>query len=379
MDSYTVQKGDTLGAIAKRLGLTVAELVRLNRDKIKDPNKIREGWTLKLRDAPPPSPPKQSGGPIKGKGGRGYILNYAEAGQPDEKIEKINPTSKFGRPASAVLKEKEWREGEEIKPEVKTPVEIAVIQPPAPPPPPKPAPKFGDTVFGKAHSYLDPVAVLSGNAGNPDFKPSAADYASTALWGLGGGSPKAQTLGITPRPPTPMAGTARDYAASQAAARGAPLDPNSPLQPTPAQVRRLNAAIKQRTKSGKAFDPGIDTNWGQPNVRTPEPVMPDPAKLSDRVPVGARERTVEAPKPIVVRAQDMKSWKDWRDSLRSASDNTVIIDGASDMGFLSDRVIITRGKGVGNKLDPEKVLDSFDPPVVTQAMFARILKHIGVK
>ncbi len=47
--TYTVQKGDSLSKIARRFGLTVAKLISLNSDLIKDPNRIEVGWVLKLK------------------------------------------------------------------------------------------------------------------------------------------------------------------------------------------------------------------------------------------------------------------------------------------------------------------------------------------
>ena len=44
---YTVKNGDTLGAIAKRYGVTVASLMKLN--SITDPNKIYIGNLLKIK------------------------------------------------------------------------------------------------------------------------------------------------------------------------------------------------------------------------------------------------------------------------------------------------------------------------------------------
>ena len=44
--TYKIKRGDTLGAIARRLGTTVKKLAELNG--IKDPNKIRAGASLKL-------------------------------------------------------------------------------------------------------------------------------------------------------------------------------------------------------------------------------------------------------------------------------------------------------------------------------------------
>jgi LysM repeat protein len=55
---YTVQRGDTLFAIARRFGTSVGALVWLNR--IADPNRIAVGQVLQLpgAPAPPPRPPQ---------------------------------------------------------------------------------------------------------------------------------------------------------------------------------------------------------------------------------------------------------------------------------------------------------------------------------
>lgn len=45
---YAIKRGDTLGAIAKKYGCTVAELVAANSDLIKNPNRIHIGWKLKI-------------------------------------------------------------------------------------------------------------------------------------------------------------------------------------------------------------------------------------------------------------------------------------------------------------------------------------------
>ena len=47
--TYTIQKGDSLSKIARRFGLTVAKLIALNQDLIKDPNRVEAGWVLKLK------------------------------------------------------------------------------------------------------------------------------------------------------------------------------------------------------------------------------------------------------------------------------------------------------------------------------------------
>lgn len=43
---YTTVKGDTLKKIAKKFGTSIEVLMKLNRDKIKDKNKIGIGWEL---------------------------------------------------------------------------------------------------------------------------------------------------------------------------------------------------------------------------------------------------------------------------------------------------------------------------------------------
>ena len=46
--TYTVQAGDTLWAIARKCGCSVAEIVSLNRELIRDPALIYSGWELKV-------------------------------------------------------------------------------------------------------------------------------------------------------------------------------------------------------------------------------------------------------------------------------------------------------------------------------------------
>ena len=49
--TYTVKKGDTLGALAKKYGCTVAEIMEANSDLIKNPNRIYMGWQIKIPQA----------------------------------------------------------------------------------------------------------------------------------------------------------------------------------------------------------------------------------------------------------------------------------------------------------------------------------------
>lgn len=406
MDTYTVKKGDTLSKIAKNLGIKLSDLIRFNKALIKNPDKIKIGWNLKLNEGPPP---EKAGGPVVGKGGRGYRITYEDSGEPEFKPKVVNPESDTGRKAGAPLKEEKWRKGKEIFEEVKTPVEIAVVAPPPPPPPPPPHKRtmfeqeygltqdqsFGDRAKIAAKAVLtDPQKLFATSMGYwgsklglDEGRTARGAYDVATLGGMagmaGGFGPRGVTAPAAPRAPTPMPGAARDYAAARAKPGG--LDPNAPIssqiKPTPAQEKRLAAAIKQRERGGKQFDPGIDTNYGHPNVREPSgPVLPPGEKLSPGKPVGTREfHVVDAPEPMVVRAQDMKTWKDWRDSLRAASDNTVVLDGASDLGFVADRVMIVGGKGGAVRIDPEKVLDSFDTPILNQSQFATMLKYLGIK
>ncbi|MCJ2153010.1 LysM peptidoglycan-binding domain-containing protein, partial [Bacillus subtilis] len=57
--TYTVKKGDTLSAIAKEHGVSVANLQSWNN--IKDPNKITVGQVLKLTESSGSSKPSSSG------------------------------------------------------------------------------------------------------------------------------------------------------------------------------------------------------------------------------------------------------------------------------------------------------------------------------
>ncbi|MBU2714478.1 LysM peptidoglycan-binding domain-containing protein, partial [Zooshikella harenae] len=71
-DPYVIQRGDTLGDLAKKHDTTVDEILKENKD-IKDPDKIYAGYELKIPGRKPegecPIPPK--GGPGTGGPGTG--------------------------------------------------------------------------------------------------------------------------------------------------------------------------------------------------------------------------------------------------------------------------------------------------------------------
>lgn len=46
--SYTVQRGDTLGEIGKRVGVAWRDIFEANRDQLDDPDKIQAGQTLRI-------------------------------------------------------------------------------------------------------------------------------------------------------------------------------------------------------------------------------------------------------------------------------------------------------------------------------------------
>jgi LysM repeat protein len=157
---YQIKQGDTLGAIAAQFGRTVEELARIN--KIANPNKIRAGASLAIPEegpaaaSPPPAPPPPP--PVEEIG---RIEPYGYEAPPPEPIDvEIVPEAelvshKFTMPSAQVVE--------------------------------KPEPGAYDVlgkVLDQARLYTDPVRVLSGNAGDPNFKPGFADYLSTALMGL---------------------------------------------------------------------------------------------------------------------------------------------------------------------------------------------------
>jgi LysM repeat protein len=53
---YTVQRGDSLAAIAQRFGVTWAVIIEANRQLIEDPNILVAGWQLLIPGVAPPAP-----------------------------------------------------------------------------------------------------------------------------------------------------------------------------------------------------------------------------------------------------------------------------------------------------------------------------------
>lgn len=402
MDTYTVQKGDTLGAIAKKFKMKLADLVKYNAALIKDPNKIKVGWNLKLNDGPPP---EKAGGPIKGKGGRGYTVTYEDTGKPDYKPKVVNPESPTGRKASAPLLEEKWRKGKEIFNEVKTPVEIAipVTKPHAPLHGPggvpvdeaeynrvmsgagrPPAPGLMAREFG-----TEPGAWVRGAMQDPNKFASTAFGSASEAFGLDPesgarlGNDMLTMVGMAgaggmPGPRMPRGTPARIEPTFNPEApnfgsvvRGPDNKFMQPVghrrEPTLPANKKPPITVNPATNK---FQKGVWPEGQNPNLKPYKGEKPEPSMGT---------RALDVKDPVVVRPNEMKSWKDWRDTLRGSANNTVIIDGASDLGFTADRVVITGGKGgkATAKLDPEKVLDSFDTPVLTPGMFARILKYVG--
>ena len=96
-EGYTVARGDTLSGIAKRLGVSVQELARIN--SIKDPNFIRAGDKLRLRD-PEPVEANAATAPDEGESPLAMKIREANArGNPSafEAVRNINYGNPFNQ------------------------------------------------------------------------------------------------------------------------------------------------------------------------------------------------------------------------------------------------------------------------------------------
>ena len=58
MATHIVKSSDTLSSIARKYNTTIAELQKLNADKIKNVDLIIDGWVLKVPDPAPAEPSK---------------------------------------------------------------------------------------------------------------------------------------------------------------------------------------------------------------------------------------------------------------------------------------------------------------------------------
>lgn len=482
-ETYKLQKGDTLSAVAKRLNMTLAQLLAINPQI----NTSVKNWDRKLKIGQeiitkPGPPPPESGGPIKGPGGRGYNMNYDKnPSDKDFKPKVVNPTSQYGRPASAQIKEDKWREGHEKpqkKKEVAIPVQVDVPPPPPPPPrrsdfdrhwgitPEMPWQEKVATAISAASE--DPHAAFSTAVGKLANKTFGMDEASAARLasdvaimfggtsaggaGFGGGiaRPRMRTdprhapvdpvmqgwrPGMT-RPPAgelsvigerPLSGTSMTAAdvtpramqrgplgqanfdaepggapmspanfdaapggvpPAPSLTGGAPLTAPPPMSPavTPVSPAAKPVLASEPPLGGRSLRPGVrgkleNTLVGSKTKREKlkrmgeESIDPMWREAIEKGRVG----TVQTPEPVVIPANRLNTVKDLGKLMRGADKRPVVIEGASDLGFASDRVMLVAGRKGTNKVDPEKVLDSLDMPILTQANFANVLRHIGFK
>lgn len=305
---YTIHKGDTLGAIARMFGVSVADLAKWNR--IKNPNKIREGATLLTRPVPlSPPPPAKAGGPIidqfVGRGEQPYPYspnpvsidlpkgdplplgllgaNPGAAGmqtimtQMPGSLPTFNPTTQREGPAAALTKKKEWTPGDEgaLRPrEISIPVEVLSEPSQHLPPPAKPKTTFdrymADSGYGtlaSINSYLDPTKVLSGHAGEIDYSPSLKDILGVALMGTGakgGPSPKTEPVFTGSRLPADVTRNARGQFVKVEGFR-----PQPKLSP----ARRPPVSVDPKT--GR-FVRGVWPEGKNPNLAEPFGFRPEP-------------------------------------------------------------------------------------------------------
>lgn len=92
LETYTVQKGDTLSEIAKAMGVSTSELASYNG--IKDPNKINVGQVIKKPAAGTSTPPASTGNAIV-RDGQIHANNFSGAGIETDGIRGAN-TKKAG-------------------------------------------------------------------------------------------------------------------------------------------------------------------------------------------------------------------------------------------------------------------------------------------
>lgn len=170
METYKIRQGDTLGALSKQFKVPIDALTTAN--KIDNPNKIRAGNYLTIPDP-------------------GFQDQPAPTSEPPKAPEKPQVAPGAGDTApSPVLYRSEYNA---LVDQGKAPKNAVILADPPPPPPPvatyqapqePPAPP---TAWEQFHSWLDPVHVLTGHAGDTNFQPGLNDYLSVALMGMGAG------------------------------------------------------------------------------------------------------------------------------------------------------------------------------------------------
>ena len=81
--SYQVKRGDSLTAIAKRFGVSIAVIVAANHLATQD--RLTEGQVLQIPPAPPAPPPQLAITPPSGQAGQGFNLTLTGA-KPSEVV-----------------------------------------------------------------------------------------------------------------------------------------------------------------------------------------------------------------------------------------------------------------------------------------------------
>jgi membrane-bound lytic murein transglycosylase D len=125
-DVYVVRRGDALSEIAKKVGLTEAELLKINR--IRNPNFIFEGQKLTLKAAPPPTvvasaapantSPVRAASPPTPTGAVSASVAQRESAEDAEAVAAVGKPAASAEPVSAAQAE---AIGPSLGPGVETP------------------------------------------------------------------------------------------------------------------------------------------------------------------------------------------------------------------------------------------------------------------
>lgn len=413
---YALQKGDTLSKIAQRFGMSLSELLRLNPQiKTTEKNwdrKLKIGQEIKL-SPPEPPPPEKAGGPVKGKFvGRGKqpavfmpdpvgielpktgpipptapSLGSSAFGmqsvltEPPKASPDFNPTTQTEGPAAALVKKPEWTPGDEgtrRPPPVQVPVAVAadpydISKPFAQ----QHQARLAAGAYGGPNSPTQGPSLLEQLAREAFFAEGAlAGVAPGAFGGLRGLTGRSVVESVAPK----LVNRAKPRVAADLPASS--LKPKEPPIPGPTakqQEKFAKILAKDKRKFVQELNP--EDSWlgmVEREIYPYEPKLPTTGRAGTP-PVGARERGVEinAPEPMRVDSSKLKTVDDFRDALRSTSDNTVVFDNASDLGFRADRVVVG-GRKWGGRVDPDKILDAESTPFLSPQDFLRaITKAMG--